>query len=764
MSADLESLTFTVDSLLLGELGERLVTKNYIALAELVKNAYDADALQVTVSFINAKGKAQQDPNSEIRIVDNGHGMTFKQIKEFWMRIATPNKLRHPISPYYGRKKTGSKGIGRFACRRLAKKLILESVAKNEETKKNEYTWVEFNWSKYKAGETLTEIPNEYNTKITRKRKTGLSLRLIGLQDAWTERQFNVLRRQVLGLSIVSGIQREGYPYDPGFKIIFNAPEFEKGRGELSKQVMNAGWGRLQGEVDDVGTAVIKLNAMKIGRVQFELPDKYPDISGTCFDIAIIWRVKKYCRDPSTLTLGLIDEIFDDWSGVRVYLEGFRVYPYGEPGNDWLEIDEITARRLTKIDDIFSRVADNLIGLKERRPLLSHPRNRNLLGQVKVTNLPKEKFIITASREGFIENESIFQLKTLIKASLMWLTLYYAHFLYLIEIDKMKEAVYELEEIKSVEEEVTEKISLEVQAIPIINAALNVISETTENISNILPSETRKMYIDNTDVATKVIKESVHHMEKQINFLRTVASTGALMLVFTHESKQLCGKLDTYAGKLDRILTDVEPSSKKELIDMAKDLRKTRDRFENQIKLFSGVTKGLSDVKRKKIRFNKIYKEVINSYDTLMKDFNIKIISDFDKKAIIGPILEAEIYSILINLISNAIKAVIANSSHNIKVTLYKTEKGTILRIYDDGIGLSKDSWDLVLQPLVADPEGRLYKALEEKIKFKNLITIGEGSGLGLSIVNDIVTSYGKYMSFIEPEKPWKTCVEVGLP
>ena len=59
------SLRFSVDSLLLGEIGERLVTKNYIALAELVKNAYDADATEMTIKFVNPKGDVP-DQKSEI--------------------------------------------------------------------------------------------------------------------------------------------------------------------------------------------------------------------------------------------------------------------------------------------------------------------------------------------------------------------------------------------------------------------------------------------------------------------------------------------------------------------------------------------------------------------------------------------------------------------------------------------------------------------------------------------------------------------------
>ena len=46
------TLFFTIDAALLRELGERLVGKPHIALAELVKNSYDADATEVTIKFL----------------------------------------------------------------------------------------------------------------------------------------------------------------------------------------------------------------------------------------------------------------------------------------------------------------------------------------------------------------------------------------------------------------------------------------------------------------------------------------------------------------------------------------------------------------------------------------------------------------------------------------------------------------------------------------------------------------------------------------
>src|SRR5713226_7352084 len=116
-------LVFTVDSALLSELGEKLVESAHIALVELVKNAYDADATQVGV-------KVLPDPprGPVVQVTDNGSGMTFRDVQNYWMRIATPHKTTHELSERYGRPRTGSKGIGRFSCRRLGPRLRLLTV------------------------------------------------------------------------------------------------------------------------------------------------------------------------------------------------------------------------------------------------------------------------------------------------------------------------------------------------------------------------------------------------------------------------------------------------------------------------------------------------------------------------------------------------------------------------------------------------------------------------------------------------------------
>jgi DNA mismatch repair ATPase MutL len=85
--------TFSVDNSLLSELGEKLVETPHIALVELVKNAYDADATHVSVKIVPSP------PNGpEIHVIDNGSGMSFQDVQRYWMRIATTHKAIQQFS------------------------------------------------------------------------------------------------------------------------------------------------------------------------------------------------------------------------------------------------------------------------------------------------------------------------------------------------------------------------------------------------------------------------------------------------------------------------------------------------------------------------------------------------------------------------------------------------------------------------------------------------------------------------------------------
>src|SRR5437868_4819765 len=121
-------LQFTVDTHIFRELGEHLVGRDSTALAELVKNAYDADATEVTVYGESLT----KDGSGLIRVVDNGNGMNAEQFVAGFLRIAGRTKEEgQRQSRRFHRRFTGAKGIGRLAAQKLAAMLVVESVPRS---------------------------------------------------------------------------------------------------------------------------------------------------------------------------------------------------------------------------------------------------------------------------------------------------------------------------------------------------------------------------------------------------------------------------------------------------------------------------------------------------------------------------------------------------------------------------------------------------------------------------------------------------------
>lgn len=125
---------------LLAMLGDQLIKNERIALMELIKNAYDADADWVRIIFQDFGKKWEIGPNSRIIIEDNGNGMTKDIIRKAWMNPATPHKLRkrseERLTPIKKRVVQGEKGIGRFAMLKLGQRI---TVTTRPEKSKDEY-------------------------------------------------------------------------------------------------------------------------------------------------------------------------------------------------------------------------------------------------------------------------------------------------------------------------------------------------------------------------------------------------------------------------------------------------------------------------------------------------------------------------------------------------------------------------------------------------------------------------------------------------
>src|SRR5260370_8234794 len=114
------SATFRPRARIIQTIGRDLITNEVIAIQELIKNAYDADATEVILTFRGPLSPGE----GEISIADNGDGMRLEVIRGAWMEPATISKVRRVLTRS-GRRVTGEKRIGPFAPPRTPQVLYL---------------------------------------------------------------------------------------------------------------------------------------------------------------------------------------------------------------------------------------------------------------------------------------------------------------------------------------------------------------------------------------------------------------------------------------------------------------------------------------------------------------------------------------------------------------------------------------------------------------------------------------------------------------
>lgn len=123
-------MNLTASARLIMQLGEQLIEDELVALLELIKNAYDADANNVDVVIdtetVTPYGKGR------IEIKDDGNGMIPSIVRNSFLRLSTSFKEEEKSSIYYHRRVLGKKGIGRLSFQRLGNYITVETVPNRE--------------------------------------------------------------------------------------------------------------------------------------------------------------------------------------------------------------------------------------------------------------------------------------------------------------------------------------------------------------------------------------------------------------------------------------------------------------------------------------------------------------------------------------------------------------------------------------------------------------------------------------------------------
>ena len=393
-------------------LGDELIGSARLAVFELVKNAYDADANEAVVTL-------DLDAGSEpaIIITDDGEGMTLDTLCSVWLVPGNDHRQKQRRSdrrtPRHGRLPLGEKGVGRFAVHKLGERITLVTRAPGADE-----CVVDIDWNELITRSYLDEAPVTINVRAPETftdERTGTRIEIRQLRANWPRGEVRRLHNQIM--SICSPFQESD-----SFQVTLHIPDHEDWISDLP-------------DIDQIHERAVWKFLFKFDKGCFDWTYEFCQIPGLKLDRRIIDKSgdrlqlpsrsgddrmeKKIIADDTTSkgigpitgmfyvydrdrevrqrlsNLQVLEKYLDENGGIRVYRDGIRVYNYGERGDDWLGLD------LRRVNIPTRRISRNII-----------------LGEVHLEIEQSIKLIEKTNREGFMENDACDRLRRVIVGAL----------------------------------------------------------------------------------------------------------------------------------------------------------------------------------------------------------------------------------------------------------------------------------------------------------------------------------------------------------
>ncbi len=394
-------------------LGDELIGSARLAVFELVKNAYDADANEVVVRV-----DLDSDQGPAITVTDDGEGMTLDVLRSVWLVPGDDHRQRQRLAdrrtPRHLRLPLGEKGLGRFAVHKLGNLITLVTRARDSDE-----CVVKIDWNELIAQPYLDEAP--VTIRVSRPRvfdgeRTGTRIRIRQLRTTdWSRGEVRRLHNQIT--SICSPFEEPS-----GFRATLHVPGREhwiEDLPDVSEILDRAIWkfsfridsGRFDWTYEFRQVPGFNLDGRTVEKPgdSLKLPSRSGDdrmekkVTADEGDFEGIGPVTGefyvYDRDREIRqqmpNIRLLESYLDETGGVRVYRDGIRVYNYGELGDDWLGLD------LRRVNVPTRRISRNII-----------------LGAIHLSLKESTGLVEKTNREGFVENESCHQLRRIVLGAL----------------------------------------------------------------------------------------------------------------------------------------------------------------------------------------------------------------------------------------------------------------------------------------------------------------------------------------------------------
>ena len=736
--------TFSTDSALLSELGERLVAEPSIALTELIKNTYDADSPECIILI----------DNKEIIIEDYGIGMSNDDFANKWMRIATSNKQDNIYSKKYNRLVTGSKGIGRFSARFLGNTLHIESIT----LQKTGYfkLFVEFNWKDIDQLNDIKDIKIAYKYyKIAEKNnkdiKTGTKLTIKDLKYSSESLDSKQIKTNVLKVvsphlllkpddkSLFKLSNKMNTKEDPGFEVIFMGLESEDEIKDLSAEVLDNYEIRVQ--------MTIEKNILNVKLYNFSIDNDYANklifdqsypyenqIGSNVYADLRFFPRRKGMFDGISVNGFAAYEWVKSNKGITIFDKSFRIVPYGSEDDDWLylDADKVKATRdwRSTLTKHYFPISEKVKNIPRLTPALYLPTTSQMIGAVFVetdsTNANHNILSQSMDRSGFLDNDGFKDLVNAIRFGAELIAIFDKE-------EQLKQEEYEIQQHKiEVKSEINDVID-EIQAST---------SLTKEDKTRIIKSY--QHFSDNINEIEEYERKAKENIEV-MGLLGTVAG------FMTHEYESTIFELQRAVDFINN--TKNIPS---ELKDIGEKLQNSIDKFNGYISYTNLFIRNIntSTIVIKPFKVKAAVKYVISTFKDFRNDRNITIdIDDIDENLLSTEIQVSIFHGIIHNLYTNALKALISSEviDKKIKINIFNIDNKQVITVSDNGHGIPESI------------KKRIWDPLFTTTSTKNN-PLGSGMGLGLPLLKKVVEALKGEIQISKPQEGFNTTFTIILP
>ncbi|MEZ4249474.1 MAG: HAMP domain-containing sensor histidine kinase [Polyangiales bacterium] len=492
---------------------------------------------------------------------------------------------------------------------------------------------------------------------------------------------------------------------------------------------------------------------------QAEIDHPAPE-TGPFFDARIFLRVGKLAIKGDQRTWATRS------SGVRVFMEGFRVLPYGEPQNDWLRLDADYTRRSRTLDTLKSWDLDDLGPVDDPDAALTFFPNNNYFGGVFLTHEYAANLRMLVNREGFIPEGGYDDLTVLVRTGLDLCTRVHAAASYgkrkaRRETRKQgqdgggqpgptKPGPKPTPERPTTTSPASLKASLEGATHALAAARAHMVATATASQSGEAAELAEKLGQALEEIQAQA--GSADEMISEQSLLRVLASVGTQMSAFVHEIRALLGASQAVEHALGDLASDPKLT------------RAQRQKFKKVLQAIGDLRRGLereasylTDIVTPDARRRRSRQKLAERFDVASRLLahtaerrGIRIESKIPEDLKSPPMFPAELTAVFTNLLSNAVKA--AGPKGRILASAQSDDDGTVhVLIQNTGtrVDLARaETWFRPFESTTAEVDP----------------VLGQGMGLGLPITRRMLDDYGAEIAFVSPDSGFATAIKFTFP